>query len=133
MAARLSHTVRKLFEDPNFCHVAVLLKDGSPHVSPVWVDIEGDTILVNTAEGRVKQVAATRDPRVALSIVDQGNPYHSASVRGRVAEITTEGADRHIDTLAQKYLGRERYPGRQPGEVRVILKIVPERVSEMGP
>jgi PPOX class probable F420-dependent enzyme len=131
MPATLPEGVKKLFLAPNFAHVATLMPDGSPQVTPVWVDLDGERILVNSAEGRVKPRNVRRDPRVAISIVQQDNPYSSAFVRGRVVEITHEGADELIDKLAKKYLGQDRYPFRQPGEQRVTLVIEPEHVSSM--
>jgi len=131
MSAALSQGIKKLFQEPNYAHVATLMADGSPQVTPVWVDIEGDRILVNTSEGRVKPRNVRRDPRVAISIVKQDNPYSSAYVRGRVAEMRHEGAKEHIDELAKKYLGQDTYPYLQPGEQRVIMVIEPEHVGSM--
>ncbi len=131
MPAALPEGVKKLFLEPNYAHVATLMADGSPQVTPVWVDIEGDLILVNTAEGRSKPRNVRRDPRVAISIVKQDNPYSSAFVRGRVVEMRLEGADDHIDKLAMKYMGQESYPYRQAGDQRVIMVIEPEHVSSM--
>ena len=131
MSATLSGGVKKLFQEPNFAHLATLMPDGSPQVSPVWVDVDGNRILVNTAEGRVKPRNIRRDARVAISIHNQDNPYSAAFVRGRVVEITHEGADELIDKLAKKYLGQDTYPYRQQGEQRVILVIEPEHVGSM--
>ena len=131
MSASLSEGVKKLFREPNYGHMATLMPDGSPQVSPVWVDVDGDRILVNSAEGRVKPRNVRRDARVAISIYNQDNPYSSAFIRGRVVEITHEGADEHIDKLAKKYLGQDTYPYRQPGEQRVILVIEPEHVGSI--
>lgn len=131
MPATLSEGVRKLFMEPNFGHLATIMPDGSPQVSAVWVDIDGNRILVNTAEGRVKPRNMRRDPRVAISIVNQQNAYSSAFIRGRVVADRHEGADAHIDKLAKKYLGQDKYPFRQPGEQRVIFVIEPEHVSSM--
>jgi len=128
MPIALPEGVKKLFQEPNFAHIATLMPDGSPQVTAVWVDIEGDRILVNTAEGRAKPRNVRRDPRVAISIAKQDNPYSSAFVRGRVVEITHDGAEAHIDKLTKKYIGQDRYPWRGPGEQRVILVIEPERV-----
>lgn len=127
--ATIPATHRDLIERPNFAHLATLMPDGSPQVTPVWVDLDGDTILINTAVGRVKTRNLDRDPRVALSIADQQNPYRYIQVRGRVVERTHEGADAHIDKLAKKYLGQDRYPFRRPGEQRVIFRIQPEHVQ----
>jgi len=132
LPTKLSDGVKKLFAEPNFAHIATLMPDGSPQVTPVWVELEGERIIVNTAEGRVKPRNVRRDPRVAISVTDQANPYSAAFVRGRVVEVTHDGAEEHIDRMAQKYLGRSVYPYRQPGERRVIFKIEPEHVSSMA-
>lgn len=131
MAGEMSEGVKKLFEEANFGHLATLMPDGSPQVTPVWVDFDGRHILVNTAEGRQKPRNIRHDPRVAIDVTRQGSEYAFAQVRGRVVEITSEGAEEHIDRLAKKYLGRDTYPFRQPGEERIILKIAPEHVSSM--
>jgi len=125
--------VRKLFEGKNLVYVASLMKDGSPHVAPTWVDIDNGTILVNTAVGRVKQKNISRDGRVALAIADHDNPYNMVTLRGKVVDqITGQEAEEHIDKLAKKYIGKDKYPGRAPGERRVILKIKPEKVFHMN-
>ena len=131
MSATLSEGVKRLFREPNYGHLATLMPDGSPQVSPVWVDVDGDRILVNSAEGRSKPRNVRRDARVAISIYNQENPYSSAFIRGRVVEITHEGADEHIDKLAKKYLGQDKYPYHQPGDQRVILVIEPEHVGSI--
>ena len=131
MPATLSEGVRKLFREANFAHMATLMADGSPQVTPVWVDLEGDRILVNSAEGRTKPRNVRLDPRVAISITSGENPYAAAFVRGRVVNVTHEGADDHINKLANKYLGQDVYPFRQPGEQRLIFAIEPEHVSSM--
>ncbi len=118
-----------LFQKRAFAVLATLMPDGSPQVTPVWCDFDGAHVLVNSARGRVKDRNMRRDPRVALVILDPDNPYRYVEIRGRVVEITEEGADAHIDRLAKKYLGVETYPYRQPGEVRVLYRILPERVS----
>jgi len=129
MPAKLSEGVKKLFEEPNFAHLATIMPDGSPQVTPVWVELEGDRIVVNTAEGRSKPRNVRRDPRVAISIVRQENPYQAAYIRGRVVELRHEGADESINRLAKKYIGQDPYPWRSPGEERVILIVEPERVG----
>ena len=113
-------------------HLATVMSSGAPQVTPMWFDYDGTFFRVNSARGRVKDRNMRRNPAVALSIVDPANSYRYVGVRGRVVEITEQGADAHIDRLAKKYLDQDRYPYRQPGEVRVIYKIVPERVSGMG-
>ena len=132
MAVSLSNGVRKLLESPNFAHLATVMPDGSPQVTPVWVDYDGEHVLINTAEGRQKPRNLRSDPRVALSVVDQGNAYAWVAIRGRVVELTHENADEHIDRLSKKYLGRDSYPARKAGEQRVIVKIEPEHVASMG-
>ncbi len=132
MAASLPEKARALLEGQNFAHLATLMPDGSPQVTAVWVDYDGQHVLVNTAEGRTKPRNLRRDPRVAIEVVNQQNPYEMVAIRGRVVEMTHEGADAHIDSLAKKYMGQDTYPFRQPGEVRVIVKIEPEHVHIMG-
>jgi PPOX class probable F420-dependent enzyme len=121
-----------LFNKKAFAHLATLMKDGSPQVTPVWVDYDGKHVRVNSALGRVKDKNLRRDPHVALAIQDPDNPYRYLEVRGKVVDITQKGADEHIDSLAQKYLGQAKYPGRKPGEVRVLYKIEPQKFSFMG-
>lgn len=123
---------RDLFKKKAFAHLATIMPDGSPQVTPVWVDAEGETILVNSAKGRQKDVNMRSRPRVALSIQDPENPYRYLEVRGMVAEITEKGADALINKLAKKYLGVDKYPYRQPGEVRVTYRIKPEKVVPYG-
>jgi PPOX class probable F420-dependent enzyme len=108
------------------------MKDGSPQVTPVWFDDDGTHIRVNTAKGRWKDKNMRKRPQVALSILDPDNPYRYMQIRGSVVEVTENGADAHIDSLARKYLDQDQYPFRQPGEVRVIYKIAVERVNAMG-
>jgi PPOX class probable F420-dependent enzyme len=124
--------IRKLFEDKNFVFLSSLMKDGSPQVTPTWTDIENGYILINTAIGRIKQQNISRDPRVALAIADQNNPYDMVTIRGKVIEqISGDVAEEHIDKLAKKYIGKDKYPGRSPGEKRVLLKIKPEKIFHM--
>jgi PPOX class probable F420-dependent enzyme len=132
MAATLSEGVRKLLAGQNFAHLATLMPDGSPQVTVVWVDVDGDEIVVNTAEGRQKPRNLRADPRVALSVAGQANPYEAAFIRGRVVAMTHDGADDHIDKMAKKYTGQERYQMRAPGEQRLLIRIRPEHVSTMG-
>src|SRR5205823_5558391 len=100
----------------------------APQITETWVDTDGQHILINTAQGRQKERNVRRDPRVAVQIVDPATDYRIFSVRGRVTEITTDGADAMIDQLAKKYLGQDTYPFRQSTEVRVILKVTPDKV-----
>jgi PPOX class probable F420-dependent enzyme len=117
---------------PVFVHLTTLMPDGSPQASPVWVDLDGKDIVINSAQGRVKDKNMRRDPRVCVSVTDPDNPYKSLMVRGRVVNITTQGADAHIDSMAKKYLGKDKYPFSKPGEVRVIYRIAAESVSAAG-
>ena len=116
-----------LFRKKAFAHLATLMPDGKPQVTPVWVDYDGEHVLINTAEGRLKDKNMQRDGRIALSIIDPDNPYRYLEVRGQVAERTHQGADAHIDAMAKKYLDQDKYPFRRPGEVRVIYKVTPQR------
>jgi PPOX class probable F420-dependent enzyme len=108
------------------------MADGSPQVTPVWFDFDGSHIRINSAKGRVKDRNLRRNKKVALSIQDPDNPYRYLGILGEVVEITERGADEHIDALAKKYLGQDRYPFRGAGEVRVIYRIRPDRASTMG-
>ena len=121
-----------LFSKKAFAHLVTLMPSGAPQVTPVWVDYDGHHVLINTAEGRQKDKNLQRDPRVAFSMLDPDNPYKYLEVRGRVAERSHNGADQHIDAMAKKYLGKDKYPFRQPSEVRVIYKIEPEHVTTMA-
>jgi len=132
MAGVIPEKYKDLFSKKAFANFATLMPDETPQVTPVWVDYDGTHILINTAKGRQKDKNVARNRKVALSIQDPDNPYRYLEVRGRVEEITEEGADEHIDKMAKKYMGVDRYPGRQPGEVRVLYKIKPERASHMG-
>ncbi len=123
---------RDILTGPNYAHLATLMKDGSPQVTPVWVDVDGDTVIINTAEGRTKTRNLDRDGRVAISVHDQANPYRYIQIRGKVVEKTSAGADEHINRLAKKYLGQDTYPFSQPGEVRVLYKIEPASVQTNG-
>ena len=122
---------RDILDKVAFAHLATLMPDGSPQVNPVWFEFDGRHVLVNSAKGRQKDRNVRRDPRVALSIQDPDDPYRFVQLRGRVVEITENGADAHIDRLAHRYLGVDRYPNRAPGEVRVLYRIQPERASGM--
>lgn len=117
-----------LLQKKAFANLATLMPDGRPQVTPVWFDYDGTYFIVNTAKGRVKDRNMRQDPRVSLSIMDPDNPYRYLEVRGRVAEVTENGAVAHIDKMAKKYLGVDKYPYAQPGEQRVLFKILPERL-----
>jgi PPOX class probable F420-dependent enzyme len=123
----------QLFDGKSFAFLATVKKDGSPQVTPTWIDRDNDIILINTAKGRQKHKNVTRDPRVSISLVDDQNPYSMVTISGRVIEQTTEGADEHIDKLAKKYLNADKYPGHSPEVKRVILKIKPEKIFFLPP
>jgi PPOX class probable F420-dependent enzyme len=125
----LTDRVRRFLEAPNFAAIATAMPDGAPHVSTVWIDVDGDDVLVNTAEGRVKTDNVRRDPRVSISVLDRDDPYEQVVIHGTVMDVTTDGADEHIDRLAEKYLGLDGYPWRGAGEQRVIIRIRPDRAS----
>ncbi len=132
MPEPLSTGFEKLLREPAYCQLATLMADGSPQITQVWVDTDGEHILVNTAQGRQKVINVRRDPHVAVNTVDPDNAWRLGMVRGRVVEVTTEDVDRLIDELAKKYLDADSYPFRDPAEVRVTLKILPERINEVG-
>jgi len=115
-----------------FAQLATIMPDGSPQVTPVWFQYKDGKFIVNTARGRIKDRNMSKDPRVALDIVDPDNPYSHLAVRGKVVRKTEQGADENIDALAKKYMGKDKYPLRQPGEVRVIYEIEPISVSTIG-
>jgi PPOX class probable F420-dependent enzyme len=132
MADTLSSKARELIARPVLASLTTLGKDGSPQVTPLWIDQDGDDLVFNTAQGRVKARHMENDPRVAVSVVDPDDPYNVVAVRGTVVDITTEGADEHIDALAKKYLGVDSYPMRQEGEVRVKVRVRTDRIAMQG-
>jgi PPOX class probable F420-dependent enzyme len=132
MSQAIPDKYRDLFNKRAFASLGTLMPDGRPQVTPVWVDLDGDYVIFNSAKGRQKDRNVRRDPRVALAIIDPDNPYRYLEIRGRVVEITEEGADASIDKLAKKYLGVDKYPYRQGNETRVIYKIQPEHTNMMG-
>lgn len=132
MATPIPENYMDLFSKPAFGVLTTLMPDGSPQTQPVWVDFENGRVLVNSALGRQKDKNLRRDPRVAITLIDPDNPYRYLEVRGKVAEITQDGAAQHIDKMAKKYLGQDKYPYAQPGEQRVLYKIEPEKIHAMG-
>ena len=130
--AEIPSDYHDILDKKAFVHLATKMKDGSPQVSPVWAERDGNTIIINSAKGRLKDRNMCADDRVALSATDPDNPYRSIMIRGRVTKVTEEGADEHIDALAKKYLDKDKYPFRQPGEVRVKYFIEPLKVATMG-
>ena len=123
---------RELLQGKNFAYVATIRQDGTVHNVPVWVDVEGNNVVVNSAEGRVWPENVRRTGQATLTVANTDNPYEYVSITGHLAEDTHEGADEHIDKMAQKYLGQDKYPYHQPGDVRVIMRIAPDRVQRSG-
>src|SRR5918992_4141388 len=132
MPATISPGFQKLLQEPAYCQLATLMPDGSPQVTQVWVDTDGEHVLINTAQGRQKERNVRRDPRVGVNVVDPANAWRIAMVRGRVVEVTTAGAVRQIDRLAKKYLDEETYPFHRPDRVRTTIKIAPEKINKIG-
>ena len=125
MTKKLSPQELELLSEPQIATVATVMADGSPQLTPVWIDTDGEAILFNTAKGRVKHRNLLRNPKVAVTVVDKNDFYRLVSVRG-TAEIVEQGADDHIDKLAKKYLGADSYPWRKEGEQRVIVRVIPD-------
>ena len=132
MAVKLTDAQKQLLDGKNFAYVATVGEGGEPQVTPVWIEYDGTHVLFNTEEKRAKVKHMKKDPRIAVCVSDSANPYHYVEIQGTVAEITTDGADAMIDRLAMKYMGKEKYPFNKPGDVRVVVKIAPEKVLGMG-
>jgi PPOX class probable F420-dependent enzyme len=131
--AEIPDDAKHLFEGVNFAHVATVNPDGSPQVSPVWVGLEEDKVVFNTARGRVKPKNLERDPRVAVSVFNHENPYESILIQGRVTETEDDADLAHINSLSKRYIGQDEYPFLQEGEQRMILRIEPEKVAYTPP
>lgn len=129
MPVTLTEAQKSMIDGKNFAHVATKFPNGAVQVNPVWVDRDGDRVLINSAEGRAKVVNLRNDPQVTLEISNSENPYEYLELRGRVVEMTRDGADAHIDALAKKYMDLDEYPMRKEGEVRVKIAIAVEKVS----
>ncbi len=132
MSEKIEGRAEELLKGKNFCNVSTVRRDGTIHGVPVWVDAQDGLAVLNSAEGRAWVRNLERDPRVTLTVQNMENPYEYLEVRGRVAERTREGADEHIDAMAKKYLGKDEYPFRQPGELRVIIRVEPEQARVWG-
>lgn len=133
MPEKIEGRVAELLEAKNFAQVATTRQDGSPHVTPVWVDHDGEHIVLNTAEGRAWPANARRTGKIAINVVNHENPYEYVYIQGTVDEDTTDGADEHIDKMAQKYMGVDEYPFRQDGEQRLIIKVAPDKITHNDP
>jgi len=132
MAIKLPDSAKKLLQDKAYGHVVTIGANGRPQTTMVWVDAEGDEVLFNTAEGRKKQQNLRRDPKVIISVQDRNNPQAYLLVHG-TATITEAGADAHIDKLTKRFLGIEKYPYRQPGEKRVMVRVAVDRLGGFAP
>jgi PPOX class probable F420-dependent enzyme len=132
MSAKIPENFMDLFDKKAFGSLSTLMPDGSPQTNPVWVDYDNGDLWVNTAVGRLKDKNMKRDPRVSVAVIDPDNPYRFLEIRGKVHEVTENGAESHIDKMAKKYLGKDKYPFAQPGEKRIVFKIKPEHVHTMG-
>jgi PPOX class probable F420-dependent enzyme len=130
--AQITPEIEQLLKEASYAQIATLMPDGSPQLTQVWIDFDGTHLIVNTVASHQKVRNARRDPRVAVNVHDPSRPFRVANFRGRVVEITAEGADQHIDSMARKYLGADTYPFRRPGQQRVMLKIQPLRVRTMN-
>ncbi len=132
MADVLSEKARALIARPVLASLATLNPDGSPQITPLWVDRDGDDVLFNTAQGRKKARNMEKDARVAVTVIDPDDAYNVVAFQGTVIEETTEGADAHIDALAKKYLGVDEYPMRREGEVRIKLRVRTDHIAMQG-
>jgi PPOX class probable F420-dependent enzyme len=132
MADVLSEKARELIARPVLASLATLNPSGSPQITPLWVDRDGDDVLFNTAEGRKKARNMEKDARVAVTVIDPDDSYNVVAFRGTVVDVTTVGADEHIDALAKKYLGVDKYPMRQEGEVRIIVRVRTDHIAMQG-
>jgi PPOX class probable F420-dependent enzyme len=124
--------LQRLLQGRNLAFISTLSRDGSPHITPMWADMEGDVILINTFESSAKSKNIKKDPRIAISVVESNNPYNMVSIKGTVIDQTTEGADEHLKKLAKRYLGIGKYYYREPNRKRVILKIKPEKATGLS-
>ena len=132
MPVKIPQALRTILEDKAYGHVVTFNAKGKPELTMVWIDVEGDELLFNTSEGRRKPENIRRDPRVIVSVQDRNNPQAYAVFHGK-GLVTDAGADAHIDKLAKRFLGADKYPFRQPTEKRLIVRISVDRISGMGP
>ena len=132
MAIALPQSVKKIMQDKAYGHVVTFNADGKPQVTMVWMDVEGDEVLFNTADGRLKPKNLRRDPRIIISVQDRNDPQSYMVFHGK-ASVTEAGADGHIDKLAKRFLGADKYPFRQPGEKRLVVRAKVDRIGGYGP
>jgi PPOX class probable F420-dependent enzyme len=128
----LSEKARVLISRPVLASLATLNPDGSPQITPLWVDLDGDDVVFNTAQGRKKARNLERDARVAVTVIDPDDAYNVVAFQGTVTDVTTDGADAHIDALAKKYLGVDSYPMRREGEVRIRVTVRTDHIAMQG-
>jgi PPOX class probable F420-dependent enzyme len=132
MADVLSEKARALITRPVLASLATLNPDGSPQITPLWVDLDGDDVVFNTAQGRKKARNLERDARVAVTVIDPDDQYNVVAFQGTVTDVATAGADAHIDALAKKYLGVDSYPMRREGEVRIRVTVRTDHIAMQG-
>ena len=132
MTTQLTQKAKALVDRPVLANIATVDAAGRPQLTPVWIDRRGDDLVFNTAKGRAKDANLTADPHVAVSVVDPDDPYNVVALRGTVTDITTDGADAHIDALAKKYLGVDSYPMRREGEVRIKVRVRTDHIAMQG-
>ena len=132
MATKLPESARKMLQDKAYGHVVTFNAQGKPQLTMVWVDVDGDKVLFNTAEGRKKPQNLRRDPRITVSVQDRHDSQAYAVFHGK-ARVTEAGADDQIDKLAKRFLNVDKYPFRQPGETRLIVRISVDRLAGFGP
>ena len=132
MAIPLPQSVRKIMQDKAYGHVVTFNADGKPQVTMVWMDVDGDEVLFNTADGRLKPRTLRRDPRAIISVQDRNDPQSYMVFHGK-ASVTEAGADDHIDKLAKRFLGADKYPFRRPGEKRLVVRVKVDRIGGYGP
>ena len=132
MPETLEGKAEELLQGANFCHIVTIGQSGRPQINPIWVHSEDGHVVVNSAEGRAWPRNVRREPEVTLCVANQENPYEYVTIWGRVVDETHDGADDNINFLSKKYLGKDEYPFRAPGEERVIFRIEPERVKVYG-
>ena len=128
MPAQLSDKARQLINRPVLATLATIDGQGRPHLTPLWIDLDGDDLIINTAQGRAKARHIEENPEVGVTVIDPDDPYNVVAIRGTVTDVTTEGADAMIDSLAKKYLGVDSYPMRRADEVRITVRIRPDRI-----
>jgi PPOX class probable F420-dependent enzyme len=132
MAIKLPESVKKVLQDKAYGHVVTFNAAGRPQITMVWMDVEGDEVLFNTADGRIKPRNLRANPRIVVSVQDRNTPQAYMVIHGQ-ASITEAGADAHIDKLAKRFLGADKYPYRRPGEKRLVVRVKVDRIGGFAP